>query len=246
MGGGGLVGLDGFVMRGFTSGGMVCRMGGLGGDFGRIGVSTDLEACIRGVGGDSEVMSLMSLLEYKTVPGTVRIISQRFGSLLNRVVLVFVKCDVQFFCFSISSLELNFRSGFSGFSGFSNLNRDVFCIFDGSRFGTLPFVTLPIGYFVRFGDGVRILSRSGLESPKLSSLLLELVIFKLSAAGRGTRFSTPSFSNRARALLNRVEWDSVRTTFVGCWQSFVGSLESISTGFRWNKFAICDTFGPDD
>lgn len=244
MGGGGFVGLNGLIMRGFTSGGTICLTGGLGGDFGRTGWSTDLEACIRGGGGDSEVISL---LEYRTVPGTVRIISQRFGSLLKRVVLAFVKCDVQFFCFSISSLELNFRSGFSGFSGFSDLNRDVFCIFDGSRFGT-PFVTvLPIGYFVRFGDGVRMLSRSGLESPKLSSLLLEFVIFKLSAAGRGSRFSTPSFSKSARALLNRVEWDSVRTTFVGCcWQSFIGSLDSISIGFLWNKFAICDTLGPDD
>lgn len=67
----------------------------------------------------------ISLPGYSAAPGTARIISQRFGSLLKRVVRVFVKCDVQFFCFSINSFELNFRSGFSGFSGFSDLARDA-------------------------------------------------------------------------------------------------------------------------
>lgn len=74
---------------------------------------------------DINDVGCVSLPGYRACPGTARIISQRFGSLLNRVVRVFVKCDVQFFCFSINSLELNLRSGFSGFSGFSGLTRDV-------------------------------------------------------------------------------------------------------------------------
>lgn len=150
-----------------------------------------------------------SLPGYSAWPGTARIISQRFGSLLNRVVLVFVKCDVQFFCFSINSFELNFRSGFSGFSGFSGLVRDVLCILVGSRLAT-PFPSGNILLLFRFGDGVRI--ASGLSLHKLSSRLFEFVIFKLSATGLGARFSTPNFSNKARALLKRVECDSDRTT----------------------------------
>lgn len=154
-------------------------------------------------------------------------ISQRFGSLLKRVDRVFVKCDVQFFCFSISSLELNFRSGFSGFSGFSTLLRDVLWIFVGSRFAS-PLLT---GYLLRFGDGVRSPSVGSSPAPhKLSSRLLELDSRKLRAAGRGVGFSTPSFSNSARALLNRVEWDSLRVTWLTtCWESLTGSI-SISDG----------------
>lgn len=61
-------------------------------------------------GGHAEIMP---------VPGTVLIISHLVKS-PPLDVLVLEKCDVQFFCFSISSRELNFRSGFSGFSGFSD------------------------------------------------------------------------------------------------------------------------------
>lgn len=184
-----------------------------------------------------------SLPGYKAEPGTVRIMSQRFGSLLKRVVRAFVKCDVQFFCFSISSFELNLRSGFSGFSGFSHLVRDVLWIFVGSRFVATP---LPSGNLLRFGDGVRI--ASGLSPHRLSSRLPEFVIFKLSATGLGARFSTPNFSNKARALLKRVECDSERTTLAAAgppfWLSLIGSASSSSAGRFWNKFAICETFGP--
>lgn len=187
----------------------------------------------------------VSLPGYNACPGTARIISQRFGSLLNRVVRVFVKCDVQFFCFSINSLELNFRSGFSGFSGFSGLTRDVLWIFDGSRLAATPFPNGKLEFVVRFGDGVCGSPISPPSLHKLSSRLPEF--FKLSATGRGARFSTPNFSNSARALLKRTACDSDRTTgaptpVVVFWLSF--KSVSISTGRRWKRFAICDTFGP--
>lgn len=197
---------------------------------------------------DVDVIDAIGATDWASLPGykaepTVRIMSQRFGSLLKRVVRAFVKCDVQFFCFSISSLELNFRSGFSGFSGFSHLVRDVLWIFVGSRFVATP---LPSGNLFRFGDGVRI--ASGLSPHKLSSRLPEFDIFKLRATGRGARFSTPNFSNKARALLKRVECDSERTTLAAAgppfWLSLIGSVSSSSVGRFWNKFAICETFGP--
>lgn len=153
----------------------------------------------------------ISLPGYSACPGTARMISQRFGSLLNRVVRVFVKCDVQFFCFSINSFELNLRSGFSGFSGFSGLIRDVLWIFDGSRLAATPLPSPKLE--LRFGEGVRVSTPSlTLSLHKLSSRLLEF--FRLSAPGRGVRFSTPNFSNKARALLKRTACDSDRTTGV--------------------------------
>lgn len=161
------------------------------------------------------------------VPGTVLIISHLVKS-PPLDVLVFEKCDVQFFCFSINSRELNFRSGFSGFSGFSDLSRDWFNILLESSL-LIPFAT---GWCLRFGDGDR--SCSDPISDKLSSLLLECDILILNGGGLFTRPS-PSFSNSARALLNRAACDSVRTTVaVGDgWltSSFAGSC-GCSTGFR--------------
>lgn len=176
------------------------------------------------------------------VPGTVLIISHRVKSPPPLEVLVLEKCDVQFFCFSINSRELNFRSGFSGFSGFSDFSLDWFNILLESIF-PIPFAT---GWCLRFGDGDR--SCSDPISDKLSSLLLECDILILNGGGLFTRPS-PSFSNSARALLNRAACDSVRTTVavgdaVLPGKSFAGS-GGCSTGFRWNKFAICETLGPE-
>lgn len=174
------------------------------------------------------------------VPGTVLIISHLVKSPPLEV-LVLEKCDVQFFCFSINSRELNFRSGFSGFSGFSDFSLDWFNILLESSL-LIPFAT---GWCLRLGDGDRSCSEP--ISDRLSSLLLECDILILNGGGRFTRPS-PSFSNNARALLNRAAWDSVLTTVaVGDgWlpKSFAGSC-GCSTGFRWNKFAICDTLGPE-
>lgn len=139
------------------------------------------------------------------VPGTVLMISHRLKSLPPLVVRVLEKCDVQFFCFSINSRELNFRSGFSGFSGFSVFSLDWFSILLES---SLP-IPLVIGWCLRLGEGDRSCSEP--TSDRLSSLLLECDILILNGGGRFTRPS-PSFSNRARALLNRAAWDSVRTT----------------------------------
>ena len=144
-------------------GGGVCLFGGLGGCCGSCGggcAST----------GDK---SLVSGTARMPVPGTVLIISHLLKSLPHFVVRVFEKCDVQFFCFSISSRELNFRSGFSGFSGLSDFNRDTLCIRLGSIL-PMPFV---MGACFLFGEGD--LSCSDAISAKLSSLLVECDILIL-------------------------------------------------------------------
>lgn len=92
-----------------------------------LGGGEEIAACIGGtgcgVGGNwGGGVSFKHSFDISPVPGTVRMMSHRFGSLLYLgEERVFEKCDVQFFCFSISSRELNFRSGFSGFSGFGRL-----------------------------------------------------------------------------------------------------------------------------
>lgn len=212
------------VVRGLMSGGRFdWRIEGLGGD---------------SIGGDFDDLSSLALSctllwsEWLNGlgTGTVRMISHRLIPTAGdeRDLL---KCDVQFFCFSMSSFELNFLSGFSGFSGFSNFSRDTFWIMPRSFFPP-PFV-MPVYFF--FGDGV--FCRSGLGSFKLSSLLVECLMLKV--VGRLIRPS-PSFSNKARAWLNRAACDSVRIT---AFPPAFGSLSS-SEGLRWKMLAIWDTFGP--
>jgi len=63
------------------------------------------------------------------------------------------KCDVQFLCFSISSLLFNLRSGFSGLQHFSYLERTTpFCLpSDGTELERIfdtspdPFIVTPFG-----------------------------------------------------------------------------------------------------
>lgn len=211
------------VVRGLISGGVCdCRMDGLGGE------STDFEDFSSFA--FSWTLLVSALLTMTPVPGTVRMMSHRLMP-ADGEERDLLKCDVQFFCFSISSLELNFLSGFSGFSGFSAFIRDTFWIIPMSFFPT-PLL-IPTYFF--FGDGVRCLS--GLGSFKLSSLLVECLMLKVVG-----RRPSPSFSNRARALLNRAACDSVRITAFPPGLSF-NSLSS-SNVLRWKMLAICDTFAP--
>lgn len=174
------------------------------------------------------------------VPGTVLMISHRFGSLLNLGdVRALEKCDVQFFCFSISSRELNLRSGFSGFSGFGRLTLKIFpgtttgatftagdvpLTFESTAILPLPFVAEEVLPFRSRGATLPpplVIILSGLETSPVFTVSLD--IFPLirpaaaaaAATGRLTRrLSTPNFSNKALALLKRAAWDSVRTTGV--------------------------------
>jgi len=249
--GGDFTGLPIFPLLGLISGGACVRIGGLGLAFGG------------GCGGSIAGLDTFSQSMISPVPGTVRMISQRLRSLCVRVVLVLVKWEVHFFCFSISSRELNFRSGFSGLSPpelanralteplagggigdtSSDFMRDILCCgyfttdvgttcAAGSTInllllkrcsGGMPFWATAAALLLLWtsetpeGNGVLRLGgdseRSEEREDERSEPSHRLSSREPLLSSRELTFeldSTPSFSNRARALLNLAEWDSVR------------------------------------
>lgn len=287
--GGDLTGLPILPLRGFISGGIAVG-GGVG-----VGVATAAAAargcCRNGALGGSLSLDPLSASIINPVPGTVRIMSQRLRSLWVRGLLVLVKCDVHFFCFSISSRELNFLSGFSGLStaaaaaalaksaltepvvgggaamtaagtavtvlaeqDSSVFRRDKLCcgyfdtttnccccctVIGGSTMNLLllkrspPFCgctavipalllfccctnDAPEGKGIRrFGGDCERSEERDEERSEPSQRLSSREPLRKSRELTLEFDSTPSFSKRARALLNLAEWDSVRTPVGG-------------------------------
>lgn len=280
--GGDFTGLPILPLRGLISGGIAVGGGvGVG-----VAVAAASGCCRNGALGGSPLDTLSASI-INPVPGTVRMMSQRLRSLWVRGLLVLVKCDVHFFCFSMSSRELNFLSGFSGLStaaaaaalaksaltepavggaamtaagtavtvlteqDSSVFRRDKLCcgyletttccctVIGGSTMNLLllnrspPFcgctaVTPALLLFccctndAPEGKGIRRFGgdceRSEERDEERSEPSQRLSSREPLRKRRELTFefdSTPSFSKRARALLNLAEWDSVRTVVGG-------------------------------